>query len=172
MARFVWTLELVKAEARKYKKVVEFKRESRGAYNWAVRNGVVKDVTQFMMRPTDPALLLRRFESELFAAHRNKMIAKRLMDEEPFEYTQPSDDPEEISAGTYMDFEVQMFDQTAEERSDKALDCLEALKEHGTPQQIHEAWVMYLQYQTGTMKYQRAISATYMQGEEQGGSCE
>ena len=172
MARFIWTLELVKAEARKYKKVTDFKYGSRGAYDWAERNGVVKDVTDFMMKPTDPDLLFRRFESELFAAYRNKMIAKRLMDEEPFEYAQPSDDPEEISAGTYMDFEVQMFDQTAEERSDKALDCLEALKEHGTPQQIHEAWVMYLQYQAGTMKYHTGTSATYVQGEEQGGSCE
>ena len=172
MARFIWTLERVTEEARKYKKVTDFKRGSRGAYNWAVRNGVVKDVTDFMMKPTDPDLLFRRFESELFAAHRNKMIAKKLMDEEPFEYAQPSDDPEEISAGTYMDFEIQMFDQTAEERSAKALDCLEALQKYGTTGHVKRAWDLYLQYQKGTMKYQRAISATYMQGEEHGGSCE
>ena len=33
----------------------------------------------------------------------------------------------------FMDFEAQMYDQASEERSDKALDAIEALQQHGTP---------------------------------------
>ena len=63
-----------------------------------------------------------------------------------------------------------MYDQGAEERSDRALDHIEALKEHGTPEQIHEAWVMYLNYQTGNWEVETGIAEIVIQGEEQGGS--
>ena len=40
-----WCRESVEAEARKYSKVTDFKYGGRGAYKWAERHGVLKEVT-------------------------------------------------------------------------------------------------------------------------------
>ena len=172
MATRRWDFESVSVEARKYSKVVEFKYGSRGAYDWAERNGVVADVTAFMSEITDGDQLMKKIEQELGTAARHAKVARDMWDTDPSPFFEASDDPEQISAGTYMDFEAQMYDQGAEERSDRALDHIEALQEHGTPQQIHEAWVMYLNYQTGNWDVETGIAEIVLQGEEHGGSCE
>ena len=165
-----WNLELVSEEARKYETKTKFKYGSSGAFEWAVRNGVLDEVTAFMSEVTDGDKLLQKIQQELGTAARHAKVAKDMWDTEPSPFFEASDDPELISAGTYLDFEAQMYDQGAEERSDRALDHIEALKKHGTPQQVHEAWVMYLAYQTGTWEVGSCDAEIIVQGEEQGGS--
>ena len=172
MATRRWDFESVSVEARKYSKVVEFKYGSRGAYDWAERNGVVADVTAFMSEITDGDQLMKKIEQELGTAARHAKVARDMWDADPSPFFEASDDPEQISAGTYMDFEAQMYDQGAEERSDRALDHIEQLQKHGTPEQVKEAWDMYLAYQTGTWKVEGCDMEIDMQGEEHGGSCE
>jgi hypothetical protein len=167
-----WDFESASAEARKYRKVVEFKYGSRGAYDWAERNGVLKDVTAFMFEVTSGDKLMERIEGELGSAARYSKVAKDMWDADPSPFFEASDDPELISEGTYMDFEAQMYDQAGWERSDRALDHIEALQKHGTPEQVKEAWDMYLKYQTGTWEVETGIVGISMQGEEHGGSCE
>lgn len=161
-----WNRDLVDAEARKYQSYTEFKNGSRGAFKWAVRNGVINDVTAFMYEITDPQTLLTKIEGELGSASRYAKVAHDLWESDPSPFFEPSDDPELISEGTYMDFEAQMFDQAGIERSDRALDHIEALKEHGTPEQVKAAWEMYLKYQTGTWEVERALTGIDMQGGE------
>ena len=48
-----------------------------------------------------------------------------------------------------------MYDQWAEERSDRALDHVQALQKYGTAEQIKEAWDLYLLYQTGEWKVEK-----------------
>jgi len=48
MARARWNWELVQEEAQTYHSVTDFKCGSRGAYKWAVRNDVLKEVTAHM----------------------------------------------------------------------------------------------------------------------------
>jgi hypothetical protein len=170
MSRRKWDFDSVTAEARKYTRVIDFKYGSRGAYDWAERNGVVGDVTAFMSEVTDPGQLMVKIEGELGSAARYAKVAHDIWGADPSPFFEASSDPEQISAGTYMDFEAQMHDQASIERSDRALDHIEQLKKHGTPEQIHQAWVMYLQYQTGTWEVDTGIAGIYMQEEEQGGS--
>lgn len=151
-----WNLELVAAEARKYKSYTEFKRGSRGAFKWAERNGALGEVTAFMYEISDPDVLMQRITQELGTASRCSKIAGDIWNAEPSLFFQPSDDPESISDGTYLDFDAQMYDQAGVERSDRALDHIEKLKEHGTPEQVEAAWDMYLSYQTGTWKFNGA----------------
>jgi hypothetical protein len=148
MSKRRWDLESVEAEARKYTKVVDFKYGSRGAYDWAERNGLVKQVTAFMADITDPAELMTRIRQELGTAARHAKVAHDICENVSDFYVPKEHDPEAVSAGTYLDFEAQMYDQAAEERSDRALDHIEALRKHGTPEQIAEAWDLYLKYQT------------------------
>ena len=148
-----WNLELVEAEARKYKSYTEFKRGSRGAFKWAERNGVLGEVTAFMYEITDPDVLMQKITQELGTASRCAKVAGDIWNADPSPFFQPSDDPESISDGTYLDFDAQMYDQAAVERSDRALDHIQALQEHGTPEQLKAAWDMYLKYQTGTWKF-------------------
>lgn len=147
--RRTWDLASVSEEARKYSTVRAFKEKSRGAYKWAQRHGVVEEVTAFMSEITCALALLDRLDGELGSAARYAVIAKRMTEDEPFEYRPVESDPEAISDGNFMDFNAQMYDQAAEERSDKALDALGALKQYGTPEQAAEAWDMYLDYQSG-----------------------
>ena len=64
-----------------------------------------------------------------------------------------------------------MYDQAAEERSDRALDHIEALQKHGTPEQVKEAWDLYLKYQTKEWEVTRgAIIEINMPETEHGGS--
>jgi hypothetical protein len=168
MTNFKWDWESVQAEARKYTTVIGFKRGSRGAYDWAERNNMVKEATAFMHEIIDPAELLRRIEKELDSAKTYFMVSRDLQGRDRL--PQPEYDPEAISEGTYLDFDMQMNDQAAEERSDRALDHVEALQKHGTPEQIHEAWVMYLEYQSLSTGVKTGITGIDMQGEEQGGS--
>jgi len=172
MGRQIWDFESVSAEARKYTRVIHFKAGSRGAFKWAQRNGVLKDVTAFMFEETSGDKLMRKIEQELGTASRHAKVASDMWNADPSPFFEASDDPELISAGTYLDFEAQMYDQGAEERSDRALDHIEALQKHGTPEQVKEAWDMYLKYQTGTWEVEGAIAEIYMQGEEHGGSYE
>ena len=172
MGRRTWDFASVWAEARKYKGITEFKYGSPGAYKWAVRNEVAAEVTAFMSEVTDGDKLMRKIEQELGTAARHAKVAKDMWDADPSPFFEASDDPELISAGTYLDFEAQMYDQGAEERSDRALDHIEALQKHGTPEQVKEAWDLYLKYQTGTWKVERCDMEIYMQGEEHGGSYE
>lgn len=167
MSRTVWDWPSVEAEAKKYKTVRAFKEGSRGAYRWAERNGVLREVTAFMrVEITDPEQLLERIKGELGSASRYAKTAHDIWDSDPSPFYEPSDDPESITEGTYMDFEAQMFDQAAHERSDKALDAIELLGKHGTPEQVKAAWDMYLKYQTRSWEIERATSGIYMQGEE------
>ena len=161
-----WDFESVCAEARKYEQVIDFKFGSRGAYNWAVRNNVVAEVTAFMSEITDPEVLLRKIEGELGSASRYAKTAHDIWDLDPSPFYEPSNDPESISDGTYLDFEAQMFDQAGMERSDRALDHIEALQKHGTPEQVQEAWAMYHKYQTGTWEAKGCDTEIYMQEEE------
>ena len=55
-----WDKESVATEARKYKTYTEFKNGSRGAFKWAVRNGVINEVTAFMYEITNPDVLLEK----------------------------------------------------------------------------------------------------------------
>ena len=162
----IGSLELVKAEARKYKSYTDFKNGSRGAFKWAVRNGVINEVTAFMYEITDPEELMRRIEGELGSASRYAKTAYDIWETDPSPFFEASDDPELITEGTYMDFEAQMFDQAGIERSDRALDHIEALQEHGTPEQVQAAWDMYLKYQTGNWKVEGALTGITMQGEK------
>ena len=161
-----WDFESVCAEARKYRQVVDFKFGSRGAYNWAVRNNLVAEVTSFMSDFTDPDELMRKIEGELGSASRYAKTAYDIWDADPSPFFEASDDPELITEGTYMDFEAQMFDQAGIERSDRALDHIEQLQKYGSPEQIQEAWDMYLKYQTGAWETDRVIMGINMQGEE------
>lgn len=161
-----WDFESVCAEARKYKQVIDFKFGSRGAYNWAVRNNVIADVTSFMSEFTDPDLLMRKIEGELGSASRYAKTAYDIWEADPSPFFEASDDPELITEGTYMDFEAQMFDQAGIERSDRALEHIEQLRKYGSPEQIQEAWDMYRKYQTGTWETDRVITGIDMQGEE------
>lgn len=171
MQRRKWDLSLVTAEARKYTKVVDFKHSSRGAYKWAERNGILKDITAFMSEVNDPAELMTRIRQELGTAARHGKVAKDICDNVSDFYVPADQDPEAVSAGTYLDFDAQMYDQAAEERSDRALDHIEALREHGTPEEINEAWALYLKYQTKEWDVPRgAIIEINMPEKEQGGS--
>jgi hypothetical protein len=172
MPRLKWNRELVEAEARKYSTYTEFKNGNRGAFKWAARNGVINEVTAFMYEVTDPDELMQRIKGELGSAARDAKVARDMWESDPSPFYEPSDDPEQITEGTYMDFEAQMYDQASFERSDRALDHIEALQEHGTPEQVKEAWDMYLAYQTGDWEVEGAFAGIYMQGGEQGGSCE
>lgn len=161
-----WNSETVEAEARKYSTYTEFKNGSRGAFKWAVRNGVIDDVTAFMYEISDPSVLIQRIGQELGTAARHAKVARDIWESEPSPFFEPSDDPELISEGTYLDFDAQMYDQAAHERSDRALDHIEALQKHGTPEQVKAAWDLYLKYQTGTWEVDGALTEIYMQGEE------
>ena len=170
--RTSWDMESVTAEARKYSTVRAFKHGSRGAYKWAQRNNMMAEVTGFMSDVTCPRKLMERIDGELGSAARYAVVAKRMTDDEPFEFRPVDSDPEAIGSGTFMDFDAQMYDQAAEERSDKALDALEMMQEHGTPEQVAEAWGMYLDYQRGN--YERwvnrgATSGKSMKAKRQGG---
>ena len=167
-----WNLQLVSMEARKYATKTEFKYGSSGAFEWAVRNDYLNEVTAFMSEVTDGEKLLRMIEGELGSAARDAKVARDMWESDPSPFYEPSNDPEKISEGTYMDFEAQMYDQGAEERSDRALDHIEALQKYGTPEQNHRAWVMYLAYQTGNWEIEGGDAGIDMQGGEQGGSCE
>jgi hypothetical protein len=166
MGRKVWDFESVSAEARKYETVREFKYGSPGAYKWAVRNSLIGEVTSFMFEITDPHVLLRKIEGELGSASRYAKTAHDIWDLDPSPFYEPSNDPESISDGTYLDFEAQMFDQAGMERSDRALDHIEALQKIGTPEQVQAAWAMYHKYQTGTWETEGCTTGIYMQEEE------
>jgi hypothetical protein len=166
MPTLKWSLETVSAEARKYGTVREFKYGSSGAYKWAVRNEAVGEVTAFMYEITDPGVLMEKIEGELGSASRHAKVANDMWDADQSPFYEPSNDPESISDGTYMDFEAQMHDQASVERSDRALDHIEALKEHGTPEQVKAAWDLYLKYQTGTWEVKRRTIGIRTQGEE------
>ena len=161
-----WDLESVEREARKYKSYTEFKNGSRGAFKWAVRHGVINEITAFMYEITDPDVLMRKIEGELGSASRYAKTARDMWDSDPSPFYEPSDDPELISEGTYLDFEAQMFDQAGVERSDRALDHIEQLQKYGTEEQVKAAWDMYLKYQTGTWEVEGALTGINMQGEE------
>lgn len=161
-----WDFDSACAEARKYKTKTEFKYGSSGAFEWAVRNDVLGEVTKFMYEVTDPDELLKRIEGELGSASRYAKTAYDIWESDPSPFYEPSDDPELISEGTYLDFEAQMFDQAGVERSDRALDHIEQLKKHGNPEQVQAAWDMYLKYQTGTWDIGSCDAGIYMQGEE------
>jgi len=167
MSRTRWDWLSVEAEAKKYSTVRAFKEGSFGAYKWAERNGVLKDVTSFMSPEiTDPIVLLKKIEGELGSASRYAKVAHDIWDADPSPFYEPSDDPELITEGTYLDFEAQMFDQAGVERSDRALDHIEQLQKYGTPEQVKAAWDMYLKYQTGAWEVEVPTSGIYMQGEE------
>ena len=167
-----WDLASVTEEARKYSTVRAFKDNSRGAYKWAQRHEVVAAITAFMYEITCPRTLLERIDGELGSAARYAVVAKRLTDDDPFEYRPVESSPEAISDGNFMDFEAQMYDQSSEERSDKALDAIDSLQQYGSPEQVTEAWDMYLDYQRGN--YERwvkrgATSGKSMPANKQGG---
>ena len=166
MGRHIWNLDSVLAEARKYEGITEFKYGSPGAYKWAVRNEVIGDVTAFMYEISDSEELMKRIEGDLGSAARYAKVAHDIWESEPSPFFEPSDDPELISEGTYLDFDAQMYDQAAHERSERALDHIEALQKHGTPEQVKAAWDLYLKYQTGTWEVDGALTGIYMQGEE------
>lgn len=171
MSKRRWNLESVTAEARKYTKVVDFKSGSRGAYKWAERNDVLKVVTEFMSEITNVDKLMSRISGELGSAARDAKTAKDICESQSDFYVPPEHDPEVISAGTYLDFEAQMYDQSAEERSDRALDHIEALQKHGTPDQVKRAWDLYLKFQTGGWQIPKgAITGIDIPEREQGGS--
>jgi hypothetical protein len=161
-----WDFDSVCAEARKYKSRTEFKYGSSGAFEWAVRNGMIDEVTAFMSEITDPQVLMTKIEGELGSASRYAKTAYDIWETDPSPFFEASDDPELITEGTYMDFEAQMFDQAAVDRSERALDHIEALQKHGTPEQVQAAWDMYLKYQTGTWEVGSCDAGIYMQGEE------
>ena len=147
-----WNYELVRAEALKYSKGIDFRKGSRGAYDWADRKGFLPELNALMKEITDPKELLTRIRQELGTAARHAKVAKDITENVSDFYVPTEHDPEQISAGTYVDFEAQMYDQCAEERSDRALDHVQALQKYGTAEQIREAWDLYLQYQTGEWK--------------------
>lgn len=161
-----WDFESACAEARKYKSKTEFKYGSSGAFEWAARNGMIDEVTAFMSEITDPQVLMTKIEGELGSASRYAKTAYDIWETDPSPFFEASDDPELITEGTYMDFEAQMFDQAAVDRSERALDHIEALQKHGTPEQVQAAWDMYLKYQTGTWEVGSCDAGIYMQGEE------
>lgn len=161
-----WSFESVCEEARKYKTKTEFKYGSSGAFEWAVRNEVLGEVTKFMYEITDPAVLMRKIRQELGTAARHAKVARDVWDADPSPFYEPSSDPESITDGTYMDFEAQMYDQGAEERSDRALDHIEELQKYGAPEQVQEAWDLYLKYQTGAWDVGSCDIEISMQGEE------
>jgi len=161
-----WNYDSVCSEARKYKTKTEFKYGSSGAFEWAVRNDVLGEVTKFMYEITDPAVLMRKIRQELGTASRHAKVARDVWDADPSPFYEPSNDPESISDGTYMDFEAQMYDQGAEERSDRALDHIEELQKHGSPEQVQAAWELYLKYQTGSWDAGSCDIEINMQGEE------
>lgn len=166
MGRSVWDFESASNEAKKYKTITEFKYGSPGAYKWAVRNGVAEEIVAFMYEITDPATLLEKIEGELGSAARYAKAAYDIWEADPSPFFEASDDPELITEGTYMDFEAQMFDQAAIERSDRALDHIEQLQKYGTEEQVKQAWDMYLKYQTGTWEVKGCDTGIYMQGRE------
>ena len=170
MTRRKWDFESVTAEARKYTKVTDFKNGSRGAYKWAERNDVLRDITAFMSEVTDPKELMSRIRQELGTAARHAKVAHDICENVSEFYVPKEHDPEAISAGTYLDFDTQMYDQVAEERSDRALDHIEALQKHGTPEQVAEVWGLYLGYQTGGWEVSTGITGIDIPETEQGGS--
>ena len=151
------------AEAQKYESYTDFKNRSRGAFKWAVRNGVINEVTAFMYEITDADILMQKINQELGSASRHAKVAHDIWEADPSPFYEPSDDPELISDGTYLDFDAQMHDQAAVERSDRALDHIEQLQKHGTPEQVQEAWDMYLKYQTGGWKVDTGIMGINLQ---------
>lgn len=169
MGRIKWDLESVTAEARKYTKVVDFKYGSRGAYDWAERNGMMREVTAFMSEVTDADELMARILGELGSAARHAKVCREMCKNVSEFYVPQAHDPESISAGTYLDFEAQMQDQAADERSERALDHIEALQKYGTPEQVQEAWDLYLAYQTGKWEVPTGIIGMNIPETKQGG---
>jgi hypothetical protein len=163
-----WNYELVRAEALKYSKSIDFRNGSRGAYDWADRKGFLPELTAIMKEVTDPIELLTRIKGELGSAARDAKVAKDITDNVSDFYVPTEHDPEQISAGTYLDFEAQMYDQSAEERSDRALDHIQSLQKYGTAEQIREAWDLYLKYQTGEWKVGTGATGIDIAGNETG----
>ena len=163
-----WSYELVRAEALKYSRTSDFKSGSRGAYEWAIRRGHIQELTALMKEVTDPIELLTKIKGELGSAARDAKVAKDITDNVSDFYVPTEHDPEQISAGTYLDFEAQMYDQCAEERSDRALDHIQSLQKYGTAEQIREAWDLYLQYQTGEWKVDTVKTGIVVAGRETG----
>ena len=173
MSKRRWDLESATEEARKYSGITAFKYGSPGAYKWVVRHGLESEVMGFMSEITDADTLMTRIRQELGTAARHAKVAHDICENVSDFYVPKEHDPEAISAGTYLDFEAQMYDQAAEERSDRALDHIEALQKHGTPEQIKEAWDLYLKYQTGEWEVPKWCDAEINMPEtEQGGSHE
>ena len=166
MPALKWNRESVEAEARKYSTVRGFKYGSPGAYKWDVRNAAINEVTAFMYESTDPDVLMQKITQELGTASRCAKVAGDIWSADPSPFYEPSDDPESITDGTYLDFDAQMYDQAGIERSDRALDHIEALQKHGTPEQVNDAWDMYLKYQTGSWEVGTGIIEINLQGEE------
>jgi hypothetical protein len=163
-----WNYELVRAEALKYRKGTDFRKGSRGAYDWADRRGLLPELTALMKQVTDPSELLKRIKGELGSAARDAKVAKDITENVSDFYVPTEHDPEQISAGTYLDFEAQMYDQCAEERSERALDHIQSLQKYGTAEQIREAWDLYLKYQTGEWKVGSGTTGIDIAGRETG----
>ena len=153
MTRRRWDFESVKAEARRYSGITDFKYGSPGAYKWAVRHGLESDVMGFMSEITSASDLMSRIKGELGSAARDSKVCIDICKNVSDFYVPKEHDPEAVSAGTYLDFDAQMYDQSAEERSGRALDHIEALQKHGTPEQVREAWDLYLKFQTGRWSF-------------------
>ena len=140
-----WTFDSVMELAQKYSNATQFRKECRAAYEWAHRNGILKEITAHMKVSTDPLELLQKMKTALDSARRSYLVASKMQNTDP---TAPKEhDDESISDGVHLDFEISMYDQLAEERSDRALNYVEQLQKVGTPEQIQRAWDLYLDFQ-------------------------
>lgn len=149
-----WCYDTAAEEALKYERVIDFKAGCISAYRWAERNGMLQDVTRHMRRVTNPVDLMQKIESELNSARRNLLIARGMQKTDattPKEY-----DPEAISPGKPIDHDVGLYDQVAQERSERALEHIKKLQEVGTESMILEAWTLYREFQRRSM----SIAAT------------
>lgn len=140
-----WDFNSVQKLAQKYDNATQFRKECRAAYEWAQRAGVIKEITQHMKVTTDPLALMKKIEGELGSARRYFFVANKMQNTDP---TSPREhDDESISDGVHLDFELSMYDQCAEERSARAVELIGQLQKVGTPEQIQQAWDLYLDYQ-------------------------
>lgn len=133
----VWTLERVKESALPFTNVTEWRAEFPSAVAAAYKNGWLGACTPHFTRKRamrgskDPDKLLAKLERHLRSARNNRMVCHAI---------------ENGPGGETNDHDLQMWDSSISERIDCAINCIEAIKENGTKDDLEAAWKLYAEH--------------------------
>lgn len=143
---YKWDKDAVLELASIFDSMVDFRLAYTGAYKYATRHGFLDEVRAIVLRETgDVDELKRRITMELDSSRRHFLTANRTRTVGTF--TNEEDSYNEFQIGNYLDHDISHWDQAGEEREERALDWIEQLIEHGTEQDIADAWKQYGEHQ-------------------------